>query len=224
MPVGTTPWYERRLPEGGVPKWLRERSAKPRCSGSNPLAASHFFWARPRCRMVFGIHPAGVVKPVDTRGLKLRGVRPVRVRVPPPALESPDAGSRVWAGRDRHWHGARLVVAVTARRVLACGREHVRWGERRDLRAMESSRRRAQDRRTGTSMRRRHMAGEGVRVATKHAPRLPKQLRRRPVVWQMEVAVVSPSRSQVGKTAVPSITRDLVGPERGAGRTTREFT
>jgi hypothetical protein len=28
--------------EGGVPKWLRERSAKPRCSGSNPLAASKF--------------------------------------------------------------------------------------------------------------------------------------------------------------------------------------
>ena len=27
---------------GGVPKWLRERSAKPRCSGSNPLAASIF--------------------------------------------------------------------------------------------------------------------------------------------------------------------------------------
>ena len=26
--------------QGGVPKWLRERSAKPRCSGSNPLAAS----------------------------------------------------------------------------------------------------------------------------------------------------------------------------------------
>jgi hypothetical protein len=26
---------------GGVPKWLRERSAKPRCSGSNPLAASN---------------------------------------------------------------------------------------------------------------------------------------------------------------------------------------
>src|SRR5262249_33288907 len=25
---------------GGVPKWLRERSAKPRCSGSNPLATS----------------------------------------------------------------------------------------------------------------------------------------------------------------------------------------
>jgi hypothetical protein len=25
---------------GGVPKWLRERSAKPLCSGSNPLAAS----------------------------------------------------------------------------------------------------------------------------------------------------------------------------------------
>jgi hypothetical protein len=28
--------------KGGVPKWLRERSAKPRCSGSNPLAASIF--------------------------------------------------------------------------------------------------------------------------------------------------------------------------------------
>jgi hypothetical protein len=28
---------------GGVPKWLRERSAKPRCSGSNPLAASIFY-------------------------------------------------------------------------------------------------------------------------------------------------------------------------------------
>jgi hypothetical protein len=28
--------------KGGVPKWLRERSAKPRCSGSNPLAASNF--------------------------------------------------------------------------------------------------------------------------------------------------------------------------------------
>jgi hypothetical protein len=27
--------------QGGVPKWLRERSAKPRCSGSNPLAASN---------------------------------------------------------------------------------------------------------------------------------------------------------------------------------------
>ena len=27
--------------KGGVPKWLRERSAKPRCSGSNPLAASN---------------------------------------------------------------------------------------------------------------------------------------------------------------------------------------
>src|ERR1051325_7918567 len=32
-----------RETEGGVPKWLRERSAKPRCSGSNPLAASNFF-------------------------------------------------------------------------------------------------------------------------------------------------------------------------------------
>jgi hypothetical protein len=28
------------LLRGGVPKWLRERSAKPRFSGSNPLAAS----------------------------------------------------------------------------------------------------------------------------------------------------------------------------------------
>jgi hypothetical protein len=26
--------------KGGVPKWLRGRSAKPLCSGSNPLAAS----------------------------------------------------------------------------------------------------------------------------------------------------------------------------------------
>ena len=29
---------------GGVPKWLRERSAKPRCSGSSPLAASTFIY------------------------------------------------------------------------------------------------------------------------------------------------------------------------------------
>ncbi len=28
---------------GGVPKWLRERSAKPPFSGSNPLAASTLF-------------------------------------------------------------------------------------------------------------------------------------------------------------------------------------
>src|SRR5687767_241302 len=28
--------------QGGVPKWLRERSAKPRFSGSNPLAASSY--------------------------------------------------------------------------------------------------------------------------------------------------------------------------------------
>ena len=28
--------------KGGVPKWLREQSAKLRCSGSNPLAASIF--------------------------------------------------------------------------------------------------------------------------------------------------------------------------------------
>src|ERR1700719_1184568 len=27
---------------GGVPKWLRERSAKPPCIGSNPIAASKF--------------------------------------------------------------------------------------------------------------------------------------------------------------------------------------
>jgi hypothetical protein len=33
----------RILSDGGVPKWLRERSAKPRCSGSNPLAASNFY-------------------------------------------------------------------------------------------------------------------------------------------------------------------------------------
>jgi hypothetical protein len=26
---------------GGVPKWLRERSAKPPCIGSNPIAASN---------------------------------------------------------------------------------------------------------------------------------------------------------------------------------------
>src|SRR5215467_15673775 len=26
--------------DGGVPKWLRERSAKPPCTGSNPVAAS----------------------------------------------------------------------------------------------------------------------------------------------------------------------------------------
>jgi hypothetical protein len=28
------------LVSGAVPKWLRERSAKPLCSGSNPLGAS----------------------------------------------------------------------------------------------------------------------------------------------------------------------------------------
>jgi hypothetical protein len=29
--------------KGGVPKWLRERSAKPPCIGSNPIAASNYF-------------------------------------------------------------------------------------------------------------------------------------------------------------------------------------
>jgi hypothetical protein len=32
---------------GGVPKWLRERSAKPPFSGSNPLAASTFRAPKP---------------------------------------------------------------------------------------------------------------------------------------------------------------------------------
>ncbi len=31
------------LVRGGIPKWLRERSAKPRFGGSNPPAASIFF-------------------------------------------------------------------------------------------------------------------------------------------------------------------------------------
>ncbi len=31
------------LLRGGIPKWLRERSAKPRFGGSNPPAASIFF-------------------------------------------------------------------------------------------------------------------------------------------------------------------------------------
>ncbi len=30
-------------PHGAVPKWLREQSAKLRCSGSNPLGASKGF-------------------------------------------------------------------------------------------------------------------------------------------------------------------------------------
>ena len=39
-------------PHGAVPKWLREQSAKLRCSGSNPLGASKvsvkvFFLAQP---------------------------------------------------------------------------------------------------------------------------------------------------------------------------------
>ena len=40
---------------GAVPKWLRERSAKPLCNGSNPFGASY---------------PAQVVELVDTRDLK----------------------------------------------------------------------------------------------------------------------------------------------------------
>ena len=40
--VATIGKFMLPIREGGVPKWLRERSAKPRCSGSNPLAASKF--------------------------------------------------------------------------------------------------------------------------------------------------------------------------------------
>ncbi len=41
---------------GAVPKWLRERSAKPLCSGSNPLGALFFFaW--------LATHPARRARP-----------------------------------------------------------------------------------------------------------------------------------------------------------------
>src|SRR5579862_1067012 len=33
-------WVRSATRRGGVPKWLRERSAKPPCIGSNPIAAS----------------------------------------------------------------------------------------------------------------------------------------------------------------------------------------
>ena len=37
--AGSNP-VSRSTKKGGIPKWLRERSAKPLCSGSNPDAAS----------------------------------------------------------------------------------------------------------------------------------------------------------------------------------------
>ena len=37
-------------PHGAVPKWLREQSAKLRCSGSNPLGASKVFLCSPGLR------------------------------------------------------------------------------------------------------------------------------------------------------------------------------
>ena len=37
-------------PHGAVPKWLREQSAKLRCSGSNPLGASKVFLCCPSLR------------------------------------------------------------------------------------------------------------------------------------------------------------------------------
>jgi hypothetical protein len=73
----------RRSPSGGVPKWLRERSAKPRCSGSNPLAALPFH-SLPSQRTT----RAGVVELGRHTGLKTPwGFSPVRVRLPPPAFE-----------------------------------------------------------------------------------------------------------------------------------------
>src|ERR1700731_733428 len=49
---------------GGVPKWLRERSAKPPCIGSNPIAASNYFstrnlWRRGGGGFYFQVDQAG---------------------------------------------------------------------------------------------------------------------------------------------------------------------
>jgi hypothetical protein len=35
--------------KGAVPKWLRERSAKPLFSGSNPLGASYIYNRKTNC-------------------------------------------------------------------------------------------------------------------------------------------------------------------------------
>src|SRR5439155_2635325 len=56
-----------RLGNGGVPKWLRERTANPRCGGSNPPAASIFHVASDSVLEDWG----GVAKPGSRRGLKI---------------------------------------------------------------------------------------------------------------------------------------------------------
>src|SRR5437870_5641194 len=56
-----------RSSPGGVPKWLRERSAKPPCTGSNPVAASHLLSMRALVAVVLVAGVAGGCRPADER-------------------------------------------------------------------------------------------------------------------------------------------------------------
>src|SRR5688572_26872568 len=73
-----------RWSKGGVPKWLRERTANPLCAGSNPAAASitpsaHLLVSRTRTRLPAAgvVGPQAASTPLDgalTAGTGLRSI------------------------------------------------------------------------------------------------------------------------------------------------------
>ena len=60
--AGSNPVSRSTKKNGGIPKWLRERSAKPLCSGSNPDAASiikkaqYYYWAFLFCTKILKVY------------------------------------------------------------------------------------------------------------------------------------------------------------------------
>ena len=58
---------------GDVAKWLRRRSAKPLCIGSNPIVASQRTVSNAHLRWAFRLLPAGVAELVDAKDLKSFG-------------------------------------------------------------------------------------------------------------------------------------------------------
>ena len=99
--------------KGGVPKWLRERSAKPRCGGSNPPAASNnpsTFLAIAKPLLSPGPHKSAVAPTVliqafqrlspgfvDRHGLKLERFRLPYGNKPPSRSRSSQRSAITWA-------------------------------------------------------------------------------------------------------------------------------
>jgi hypothetical protein len=83
-PVSRSTSHRSSVTRGGVPKWLRERTANPRCGGSNPPAASILPALVRRPGGGAGGVSGGVRELANLGDLKSSGRKALQVRILPP--------------------------------------------------------------------------------------------------------------------------------------------